>query len=96
LNRLEHLDEILYGGDGIMRDLDVITCNPIASTILKWLRFKFVTMHYLHYSALLNNCLVLFSIVSFPWLQHTPSLADVNMEIKARTLLKAPKLNEIS
>jgi hypothetical protein len=30
--------------------------------------------------------------VGFPWLQHTPSLADVTMEIKEGTLLKAQKL----
>jgi hypothetical protein len=50
-------------------------------------------MHYPHYSALFNNGLGLFGIVGFPQLQHTPSLADVTMEIKEYTLLKAVKLN---
>jgi hypothetical protein len=40
-------------------------------------------MHYLHHSALLNSGLGLFGIVGFPWLHHTPSLADVTMEINA-------------
>jgi hypothetical protein len=31
----------LVEGDAIQRDLDAIIYNPIASTILKWLRFKF-------------------------------------------------------
>jgi hypothetical protein len=75
----------------------VITFNPIASTILKWLRFKFVRwMHCVHYSALLKNGLGLFNIVRFPWLWHTPSLADVTMEIKAYTLLKALKLIKLN
>jgi hypothetical protein len=34
------LDEILYGGDAIVGDLDEIIFNPTASAILKWLRFK--------------------------------------------------------
>jgi len=53
----------------------VIIFNPIASTILKWLRFKVVRwVHYLHHSALLKSGLELYSIVGFPWLQHIPSL----------------------
>jgi hypothetical protein len=35
---LVDLDEILYGGGAIGGDLNVITFNPIPSTILKWLR----------------------------------------------------------
>jgi hypothetical protein len=34
------LDEILYGGDYIEYDLDVILLNAVASTILKWRTFK--------------------------------------------------------
>jgi hypothetical protein len=33
--------EIWYGGNAIRGDLDAITFNSTASTILKWLRFKF-------------------------------------------------------
>jgi hypothetical protein len=36
------LDDILCVAGTIVGDLDVITFNPIASNILKWLRFKFV------------------------------------------------------
>jgi hypothetical protein len=85
-NQLVDFYETLCGGDVIVGDLDVITFNPIASTFLKWLRFKFVRwLHYLQHSALLDNELGLFSIVGFPWLQHTPSLVDLTMEIKACT-----------
>jgi hypothetical protein len=48
--------------------------------------------HYLYHLALRNNVLGLFIIVGFPWLHYTSSLADVTMEIKACTLLKAAKL----
>jgi hypothetical protein len=83
------LDEILQGRDAIAEDVNATTFNPIASTILKRLRFKFLRlMHYLHHSALLDNGLGLFSIVGFPWLHHTPSLADVTTETKACTLLQ--------
>jgi hypothetical protein len=92
LNHLVHFDEILYGGVTIVTDLDVITFNSITSTILKWLRFKCVRwMHYPYHSALLNNGMGLFSIIGFPRIQHTSSLADVTMDIKACTLLKAVK-----
>jgi hypothetical protein len=68
LNQLIDLDEILQGGDAIAGDVDARTYNPIASTTLKWLRFKVVRwMQYLHHSALLNNGLGLFSIDGFPW-----------------------------
>jgi hypothetical protein len=41
--------------------------NPIASTILKRLRFKFVWwIHYWNYLALFNNGFGLFSTVEFP------------------------------
>jgi hypothetical protein len=33
--------EIWYGGNAIQGDLDAINFNSTASTILKWLRFKF-------------------------------------------------------
>jgi hypothetical protein len=33
--------EIWYTGDAIQGDLDAVIFNPKASTILKWLRFKF-------------------------------------------------------
>jgi hypothetical protein len=42
--------------DAIQGDRDVVIFNPIASSILKWLRFKVLRrMHYLHHSALLSN-----------------------------------------
>jgi hypothetical protein len=48
-------------------DLDVIIFNSIASTILKWLKFKVVMrIYYLHHPTLLNNGLGLFSTVGFP------------------------------
>jgi hypothetical protein len=47
-------------------DTDVITFNPITSTILKCLRLKFLRwMHYLHQPALLNNGLGLFTLLGF-------------------------------
>jgi hypothetical protein len=63
----------------------VIIFNPIASTILKWLKFEFVR------SALLNSGLRLFSIVRFPWLHRIPSLA-VTIGTKACNLPNAVKL----
>jgi hypothetical protein len=33
--------EVWEGGDAIQGDLDAIIFNPIASTLLKFLRFKF-------------------------------------------------------
>jgi hypothetical protein len=41
-NRLVEFHEIWYGGNVIQGDLDAIIFNPIASIILKLLRFKFV------------------------------------------------------
>jgi hypothetical protein len=42
--------------DAIVGDLDAITFNPIAASILKWLKFRILRwMQYLHHSALLNN-----------------------------------------
>jgi hypothetical protein len=38
---LVHFHEICYGGDAIQEDLDALIFKPIASGILKWLRFKF-------------------------------------------------------
>jgi hypothetical protein len=42
LNRSVDLDKIFYGGDAIIGDFKVIMLYVIVSTILKWLRFKFV------------------------------------------------------
>jgi hypothetical protein len=42
LNFIVALDEIWYGGDAIVGDLDATTFNAKASTILKWLGFKIV------------------------------------------------------
>jgi 4-hydroxy-L-threonine phosphate dehydrogenase PdxA len=40
------LYDIWYGADAIQGDLDAIIFNPIAKTILKWLKFKVVSwMH---------------------------------------------------
>jgi hypothetical protein len=36
LNRLDHLDEIVYGDDDVEGDLDSIQLNLVASTIPKW------------------------------------------------------------
>jgi hypothetical protein len=70
------LDEILYGGGAIEQDQDAVILNPIASTILKWLSFKFLRwMQYLHHSALLNTG---FGLV------HAD---NVTMETKAHGLL---------
>jgi hypothetical protein len=81
--------------------------NPIASTILKWLRFKFVSWmkdfqpcseivrDYLHCwvtTVTSYRVLVLFSIVGFQWSEHKPSLADVIMGTKACNLANAMKL----
>jgi hypothetical protein len=40
---LGNLHDIWYGDDAIQVDLDAIIFNPIASTILKWLRFNVVS-----------------------------------------------------
>jgi hypothetical protein len=46
LNRFLDFHEIWYGGDAIQGDLDAVIFNPIASTILKFFRFKVVSwMH---------------------------------------------------
>jgi hypothetical protein len=42
LNRLVEFNEIWYGGNAIQGDLDAIIYNPIASIILKLLRFGVV------------------------------------------------------
>jgi hypothetical protein len=66
----------------------VTTVDPIASTTLKWLRFKRVRCtQYLHHSAFINNGLVLFGITGFTQLHHIQSLADVTMVTKACNLL---------
>jgi hypothetical protein len=60
--------EIRYTCDAIDEDLDMITFNPTASTILKWLRFKFV---WNGLYALLKNGMRLFSIVGiFGYITH--------------------------
>jgi hypothetical protein len=38
---VKNVNEIWYGGDNIQGALNAIIFNPVASTILKWLRFKF-------------------------------------------------------
>jgi hypothetical protein len=40
---LHRFSRNLYGGNAVQGDLDAIIFNPIASIILKLLRFKFVT-----------------------------------------------------
>jgi hypothetical protein len=75
LNRFVDLDDILYGGDTIVGDIDMITSNIMDSIILKWYRLKFLWwMHYLQYSGVLNNGLGLFSVVGSSSLHHTQSL----------------------
>jgi hypothetical protein len=70
--------EIWYGGDEIQGDFDAIISNPIAPTILKWLRFKFVSWRhdFKAYTAMVWDCL----IVGLLWLHQIQSLADVTME----------------
>jgi hypothetical protein len=46
---LTDLDELLYGVDAIAGDLGATTFNPIASTILKWLRFK--VLRWMHHAS---------------------------------------------
>jgi hypothetical protein len=58
-----NLDEILCGGDAMVGNLDATTFNPIALTILKWLRFK--VMMWVHHSALLNSGLGLITLLGF-------------------------------
>jgi hypothetical protein len=74
---LVDFNEIWYGGNAIKGDLDAINFNPISSTVLKWLRFKFVSWR--HYSqpctAMVWDCL----IVGLLWLYHIQSLANVTM-----------------
>jgi hypothetical protein len=66
LNWSIDLAEILFGGDAIAAGIDATTYDPIVSTTSKWLMFKVVRwMQYLHYSAMLNTGLGLFSIVDF-------------------------------
>jgi hypothetical protein len=49
LNRLVHLDEILYRHDATEDDLDSMLFNPVASTISKWQTFKFLrSLHLLN------------------------------------------------
>jgi hypothetical protein len=68
----------------------VITLYPIASTTLKWLMFKVVRwIQNLHYSALLNNGLGLFSIVGVISLHHIQSLAYVTMQTRPCSLLSS-------
>jgi hypothetical protein len=38
---LLNFDEILYGYDAVAGDIDMMTLDPIASTVLQRLRFKF-------------------------------------------------------
>jgi hypothetical protein len=60
---MSRFHEIQYAGLPIEEDLGAIIFNPIASTILKWLRFKLQRwMQYLHQSALPNNGLRLVGI----------------------------------
>jgi hypothetical protein len=60
--------DIWWAGDAIKEDLDAATFNLIASTILKWFRFKAGRCkHYLHTSTFPHSGFGLFSIVGFPW-----------------------------
>jgi hypothetical protein len=66
-------------------DLDAIIFNPVSSTILKWLRFKFVNWRhdFQPCTAMVWDCL----IVGLFWLHHIQSLADVTMAIIECNLL---------
>jgi hypothetical protein len=77
--------EIWLGGNAIQGDLDAVIFSPIPSTILKWLRFKFVSLrHDLQpCTAMFWDCL----IVGLSWLHHTQSLANVTMATIACNLL---------
>jgi hypothetical protein len=69
--------EIWYGGNAIQGDLDAVITNPISSTILKWLRFRFVSWRhgFQPCTAMVWDCL----IVGLLWLHHIQSLSNVTM-----------------
>jgi hypothetical protein len=77
--------EIWYGGNAIQGDPDAIIFNPISSTILKWLMFKFVSWRhdFQSYTAMVWGCL----IVGLLRLHHMQSLANVTMATIACNLL---------
>jgi hypothetical protein len=77
--------EIWYRGNAIQGDLNAITFNPISSTILKWLRFKFVSLRYdFHpFTAVVWDSL----ITGLLWLHHIQSLANVTIATIACNLL---------
>jgi hypothetical protein len=79
-----NLDEILCGGDAMVGNFDATTFNPIALTILKWLRFKVVM--WMHHSALLNSGLGLINIVGYLRFHHIPSSDDEIMETSTMCL----------
>jgi len=61
IGRFNEIQQVVHAIKG---DLDAIIFNSIASTILKWWRFKLLRwMQYLHQSALLSNGLSLVTIV---------------------------------
>jgi hypothetical protein len=66
-----YLDEVFCGGYDTVGDPDSATFNPVASTFLKWLRFKILRfMQFLHCSALVDNGLGFISIVGLQRLHH--------------------------
>jgi hypothetical protein len=69
--------DIWYGGNAIQVDPDAIFFNPIASTILKWLKFKVVSWRhdFQPCTAMVWDCL----IVGLLWLHHIQSLAIVTV-----------------
>jgi hypothetical protein len=76
-HHLVHFHEIWYGCNDIQEDLNAVIFNSIASTILKWLQFKFVSWrHDFQLSAaMVWDCLILWLL----WLHHIQSLANVTM-----------------
>jgi hypothetical protein len=77
LNRLVDFHEIWYRGNTIQGDLDAIILNPKTSTILKWLRLKFVSFwhDFQPSTAMVWDRL----IVGLLWLDNIQSLANVTM-----------------
>jgi hypothetical protein len=78
LNRLVDLHEIWYGGNAIQVDLDAVIFNPTSSTILKWLRFKVVSLRHAFQpcTATVWDCLIVWIL----WVHHIPFLANITME----------------
>jgi hypothetical protein len=81
-NQLIGFHEIWFAGNAIQGDSDAVIFKSMASTILKWLRLKFV-----RWVMLARQWFGIVCIVALPWLHHIRSSADVTMITKAFYLL---------